>query len=269
MRTSVFSPSGEFLDGANMSGTGQFLNLTGVLADGRFVMSPNTVFGSGSTEEGLSRNTRGYFLADRSGDSLGEIGVFRGSEFFVKTFGTGGISVSSILLGKQTVAAVQGAHLFVGTGDDFTIHAMDEEGGTTRLIRRMVPQVAIGPEMWEQAKVSYLEGMDDRFRQSQEDMVEAMPVPDFLPTFTRLKTDVVGNLWVAGYDAMGELANVWSVFGTDGRWLGEVSLPEGFTMVDIGRDYILGRVTDDMDVEHLVLRELLKGPAASGSSNER
>lgn len=35
-------------------------------------------------------------------------------------------------------------------------------------------------------------------------------------------------------------------------------MPDGFKVLDIGSDYVLGRITDDLDVEHILLYELLK-----------
>jgi hypothetical protein len=37
-----------------------------------------------------------------------------------------------------------------------------------------------------------------------------------------------------------------------------VTLPRDLNVTDIGSDYVLGRVTDDAEVEHVVLYELIK-----------
>ena len=41
--------------------------------------------------------------------------------------------------------------------------------------------------------------------------------------------------------------------------LGEVSVPGGFEILDVGKDYVLGRRLDDLDIEHIHLYGLQKG----------
>ncbi len=54
----------------------------------------------------------------------------------------------------------------------------------------------------------------------------------------------------------------WSRHGPDGEVLGFVETPEGLLIYDIGEDYILGRVTDEMDVEFIQLWALERLPDA-------
>ena len=44
-------------------------------------------------------------------------------------------------------------------------------------------------------------------------------------------------------------APLWTVFDPEGRALGFIETPEGLTVLEIGADYLLGRVTDDLGVE--------------------
>ena len=101
--------------------------------------------------------------------------------------------------------------------------------------------------------------MDARRRSEHQAFFAETPMPELLPPYSLLRVDSEGNLWVAGYRVPGEENNDWSVFDTRGRWLGDVGLPEGLSVLDIGGDYLLGGFTDDLDVEHLVLYELIKG----------
>ncbi len=48
------------------------------------------------------------------------------------------------------------------------------------------------------------------------------------------------------------------VFDTGGMLLGPVTMPTGFTVYDIGSDYVLGRVADDLEIEHVVMYRLIK-----------
>ena len=44
-------------------------------------------------------------------------------------------------------------------------------------------------------------------------------------------------------------APLWMVFDADGVALGFIETPDGLSVFEIGADYLLGRVTDDMGVE--------------------
>ena len=48
------------------------------------------------------------------------------------------------------------------------------------------------------------------------------------------------------------------MFDPSGEILGVVETPERFTIHEIGRDFVLGHWTDDMDVEHVRLYGLIK-----------
>jgi hypothetical protein len=79
-----------------------------------------------------------------------------------------------------------------------------------------------------------------------------------LPAYSSLNTDADGNLWVQEYRAEGEQHTRWTVFDPLGKVIATVNGPEGFTVYDIGRDYIAGVRTDDMDVERVEIYSLTR-----------
>lgn len=50
----------------------------------------------------------------------------------------------------------------------------------------------------------------------------------------------------------------WDVFDSTGRWLCTVTMPAGFTPLDIGNDDVAGLARDADDVEYVRLYRLLK-----------
>ena len=88
-------------------------------------------------------------------------------------------------------------------------------------------------------------------------MQDRLRVP-FLPFYSAIEVDADGYLWVKEFASATRPNVEWSVFDTDGRWLGQVAMPEGFTVYHIGTDYVLGRWRDDLDVEHIMLYGLVK-----------
>jgi len=45
----------------------------------------------------------------------------------------------------------------------------------------------------------------------------------------------------------------WTVYGPDGGIRARVKLAEGFRLLDVGPDHLVGSVSDELDVEHVRL----------------
>ena len=83
--------------------------------------------------------------------------------------------------------------------------------------------------------------------------VEATPMADSFPAFSSFIGDAAGHLWVREYDFPREErpAPLWTVFDPEGRVLGYLETPRGLRIFEIGADYILGRMRDELDVEYV------------------
>ncbi|WP_420463966.1 hypothetical protein [Candidatus Palauibacter sp.] len=83
--------------------------------------------------------------------------------------------------------------------------------------------------------------------------LEDMPLLETFPAFGRVLTDSRGYLWVEDYQLPGESVPAWTVFDSQGRVLGLLDLPPDLSVFEIGEDYILGRVSDDLGIERVQL----------------
>jgi hypothetical protein len=97
-------------------------------------------------------------------------------------------------------------------------------------------------------------------------MFREWPYPQFQPSYDRLLIDDVGNLWTRHYSPAPADRTGWTVFAPDGEWLGEVEMPMGFEVLEIGDDRALGVWRDALDVEYLRVYaiEKPKDPAGGG-----
>jgi hypothetical protein len=137
------------------------------------------------------------------------------------------------------------------------VHAPD--GRLLRLIRREHENLAVTPQDIETLRRERLEQTkDEEWRRRLETMLREMPFPATMPAYSGFAIDAEGNLWVNEYRRPGDDQPRWSVFDAEGRWLGQLALPPRFTVYEIGSDYVLGRRTDDLDVERVELYELTK-----------
>lgn len=71
--------------------------------------------------------------------------------------------------------------------------------------------------------------------------------------------DAEGRVWLPSYDIAGprEGSPPYIVISPDGEWLGKVDAPPGLRILDVAHGRVLGVVTDEMDVESVVVYELI------------
>ena len=78
-----------------------------------------------------------------------------------------------------------------------------------------------------------------------------MRTPETRSAYADLIIDASGHLWALqsrGRSEAGQPSD-FVIFGHEGEWLGSVRLPSRFRVMEIGRDYVLGVMPDDLDVE--------------------
>jgi hypothetical protein len=87
-------------------------------------------------------------------------------------------------------------------------------------------------------------------------MYDQMPYPETHPAYDSLLVATTGEVWVRDPAPFRDEPRTWTVFGNTGAALGIVRTPPGMRLFEIGRDYVLGLVRDDDDVEHVVVHRL-------------
>ncbi len=91
------------------------------------------------------------------------------------------------------------------------------------------------------------------YGENMRDYISDLPAPEVRPAYSDLKIDPSGFVWAAEY--RGLLGSTeptdWFVFSPRGDWLGTISTPPRFRVLEIGQDYVLGVQLDDLDVEHV------------------
>ena len=168
--------------------------------------------------------------------------------------------------GAVLAFATNGQEIFTGFPTEYSIRVLSPDGAVKRIIRRR----------WSPVKVtradidSYVEEWSRRWiketgaegeRRKRE--LRASPFADVVPAFSEFIVDDGGNLWVrephladapasGALNAMPLVPSTWSVFDTDGRWSGDVTMPRRFKPTQIGASYILGIARDDDGVETVV-----------------
>lgn len=167
--------------------------------------------------------------------------------------------MSAVLIpfGKYPMAAVGRDHLFYGSGDRWEVRAYDAAGTLDRIIRLDRAPAPVG----DRDLAAYI---DDRIAQADDpseapairDTYTDMPIPEVFPAFAGLATDPLGYLWVERFRVPGDEVPVHDIFDPQGGLVGVVTLPQGVEILEIGEDYLLGLVRDELDVEYVKLFRL-------------
>ena len=78
-------------------------------------------------------------------------------------------------------------------------------------------------------------------------------VAEHYPAFASVMSDALDHLWVREYEVPGEErpGSLWTVFDAEGRVQGLVEMPAGLVIYEIGEDYILGKLRDELDIEYV------------------
>lgn len=156
----------------------------------------------------------------------------------------------------MTSLAAGPASYVVTTGDAFEIRVHTSEGRLQRLIRWRGDRLPVTPEAVAEYRRRELDRYE-RFPDFQREIrlgQEGRPVSELFPTTRGLVVDRLGRIWARRYELPGyEGPQDWLVFDERGEMLGTVQLPPGFRVREIGGDYVLGVLMDELEVEHVLL----------------
>lgn len=164
---------------------------------------------------------------------------------------------------KTVLWAAWGPLTIVSPTDRYELRAYDYEGSLARIVRR--DHEVRNPTLadFEDYKEDYIGGpvSNPRFRRLLTAVMDAVPLPESFPTFSAIEVDLLGYLWVREYNLPGdEDRALWTVFDVDGVVRGFVETPPGLTIYEIGEDYLLGKVQDELRVEYVQVWGLDRSP---------
>ena len=166
------------------------------------------------------------------------------------------LTIYGVIFGHRLILAAWGDLGVVTPNTSYEIRAFAQDGSLARIVRR--DHEARAPtdadvEGYIEERVSWYTDAETRARERRG--FEPVPVSDRLPALASVMADGLDHLWVEEFEPPGEEwpGVLWCVFDPDGNVLGFVETPEGLQIYEIGEDYILGRVRDDLDVPYVQL----------------
>lgn len=167
---------------------------------------------------------------------------------------------------RELVTAAWGDLVIASPNKPYEMRAFRADGTLARIVRREHVPVAPTEDdrqaFLEQRKAQYRTGVDASTGQQVSEaflaeriwpFLESFTLAEHFPAFSTVLADEAGHLWVREYDLPREEDPVplWTVFDPEGRVLGFVETPKGLDVLQIGEDFILGRVRDEFEVEYV------------------
>ena len=200
---------------------------------------------------GFYRSMAKVWVLDRDGRETAMLGEHVASERIGTEFGSGPHP-----FGRHTSLAVADSAVLLGSGERFEVRRYSRDGTLQRIQRGPPEDLSITPSMIDAYRAAQLAQVPPERRPARERALAEMPMPDGLPAFTALLTDADNHLWAQRFSPEGTTRERWGVFAPDGSFLGHVELPRGLTLLEVGRDYVLGLVKDAEGVERIQIHAL-------------
>jgi hypothetical protein len=264
-RVSVFDSAGRLartvqVPGMDVSGRGR---AHGVFADGSVLVAAMSNTPPDAEDEAFRQEEPLYTVSPEGefGDSLC---AYPGTETFLHSAGSSSsgptmVFFGSPMFGRSTDYGIYGERFYVASNDTYEIRIHGQDAELQAIVRKQHDQVAVTDADIAALREEQLDRGPTEVRDAWIDVVESTPIRETMPAYRGIMLDRIGNLWVEEYRRPGDDVPRWTVFSAEGELLGTMSVPERFVIRDIGDDYMLGTWTDDLEIEHVRMYELIKG----------
>ncbi|MFC1662004.1 6-bladed beta-propeller [Gemmatimonadota bacterium] len=255
---SLFDPEGEFVRATRLAFSGRMYFWRGIFPDRNLLMALRNPDAPTLTGAGVFPRLVRLVNISSEGDSLGVYMDYDEGAWHYKTSGDHARMLEPPLHRVSTLK-VGGDRVYLASGESNEYVVLGRDQAPILISRRLIPPDPVTEEDRARHLVDVLEGAPENAQPLIRRDLADIPLPDFLPPYRRMMVDSEQNVWLEDYSISPGAPNSWAVFDSSGRWLGGVTLPEGLDPYEIGPDYLLGEVEDEMDVERVVVYALVKG----------
>lgn len=168
---------------------------------------------------GLHRPPLLLVFGDRSWENLDTLGSWPGKERIAEES-----RWNPVAFGATALYSGRGPHVVMATTDSLDLSLYDGPAPVTRIRGGSSPREITTREM--EAWTDLFLGMyPEERRPAERRRLQNSTVRETYPAFETLGVDADGRIWLGDYAKHEEQERRWTVFGTDGRPIGTVSLP--------------------------------------------
>jgi hypothetical protein len=211
----------------------------------------------------LRRDSRGAILDTMLVMPVGETMDFSGTQPRITLFA------------PEPIWALGGDdRLIYGNNSEFRLRVSGPDGNILRIVEQAGERRPLSQS--DQAEFRKLvreawEATGAMPPQAIEVMSQALSFASHYPAYANLLGGPHGTIWVqrvqtpdivretgATFDMQDWGGPTWDVFGEDGRYLGEVTMPPRFTPFFIRDDRVYGVIRDDLDVQYVMVLSVVR-----------
>ncbi len=208
----------------------------------------------------VQRDTIGVVHLTAHFDSITAVlGRFPGTDQYIMTHGEGRqqtLRSLGVPFGLETSVGVRGSSVWIGDAARYEAQAYRPDGKLSRIFRSTAGRRVVSSTEIARAKQAELQAAGPQAAEAIEGRWQVVPAPQRHPAFGGMVVDGRGRIWMIASKVVPTDRSEVTIFDSDGRFTGTVTLPPHFTPTDIGADYILGIWTDVDDLEHVRLYKL-------------
>jgi hypothetical protein len=269
-RLSFLKPDGGFLKTVRAAGSLFRASgaVQGLSSDCASVLVVDGSYRSPTPGSGVYQDSHSLFWADlqtAANDTI--LARFPGMDLYPWKLGDQWIG-QRLPFGRTPEWATDGERTVYAPSGEPEILEFDREGNLKRIVRWNAPPIPVTGESLrriqdQREEFIQLHSIDPR----EVPTIQHFPIPEQMPTLSRLILDDEGRIWVRKYQnedlyetrPSGEL---WWIFSSHGEWLGTVVVEAGFEIMDIRGNRLFGIYRDNQDVEvvrvyRLISKELI------------
>jgi hypothetical protein len=160
---------------------------------------------------------------------------------------------------RGTICLPSGARMVLIDADSGRVRLFSEEGAEEARFELPIPPQPLTPAMVDSAlRREQATAQDDAIREFWAAVFAAEPKPPFLPFVRSAVAGGDDTIWFEGFDLDRDAPRRYFVVATEGTLRGTLAAPRGFTVFEVGPDWVLG-VSEDADgVERVVRYGLIR-----------
>jgi hypothetical protein len=230
-------------------------------AGDRLIFSTGTARAGLDSPEGIVSNDIVVQSIAANGPQVDTIVVYAGQHLFLGNQARQ-ISFTQVPFEAAPSAALGRDRLYATPGRHAEVHVYNPDVGHESTWRVLRPAEPVTRPEFESAVERVIAGLrDPSAAPEMRRRYSKMNIPAARPAFVRLLVDEAAHVWAEDFRVDPASPRQWTVFDTQGRAIGRISTPAALTIDQIGTDFVLGWLRDELDVEHVRLYRLKRDEA--------
>ena len=195
--------------------------------------------------DGVYRAPTAFWISPADSTPGVSLGMLPGSERFGIVNDGKPVGNGPRAIGREPALAIGATAAYVALGDSLSVRAFDFTGKPLRALSAPHTPVAATAADVDAAIERSVTELGESTRQRTTTEFLRMPMPRTLPATRDLLVDATGLVWVQAFPSARKTTVTWTLFRPAGGVAARIELPAALKVYEVGRDYLLGGITDD------------------------